>query len=53
MQCSKSILFFDCDAWKDIRIERLIDILSLQNKTVCPPPRIQIVDHIRALSLEE
>ncbi len=52
MQCSKSILFLDCDAWKDIRIERLIDILSLQNKTVCPPHRIQIVDHTRALWMQ-
>lgn len=52
MKCSKSILFLDCDAWKDIRIERLIDILSLQNKTVCPPPHIQIVDHTSALWMQ-
>lgn len=51
MQCSKSILFLDCDAWKDIRIERLIDISSLQHKTVCPP-HIRIVDHTRALWMQ-
>lgn len=50
--CSKSILFLDCDAWKDIRTERLIDILPLQNKTVSSPRLIQIVDHTRAIWMQ-
>ncbi len=48
----KVFFFLDCDALKDIRTERLIDILPVQNKTVGPPRRIQIVDHTRALWMQ-
>lgn len=50
--CTKSILFIDCDGWRDIRTDRLLEILPIQTRTTGSPRRVQIIDHLRALWLQ-
>lgn len=52
IQCSKSILFIDCDAWRNTWSDRLVDILPIQKRTYGPPRRVQIIDHTRAIWIQ-
>ncbi|GMA49415.1 hypothetical protein GCM10025857_07720 [Alicyclobacillus contaminans] len=52
MQCSKSILFIDCDSWKNTWSDRLVELLPLQQRTSGSPRRIQIIDQTRAIWMQ-